>query len=265
MAGKPHIQFYLGDYLRDSVSGCSLAAQGLWLRLLFIAHDSDVHGQIFATDLLDAKRAIIARRCGCALHEFDEVFSELLDADVPGIEDGHYVSRRMMRAASISVVRAKAGRKGGKQKSSKRSEFATRSAKAKRKQNADNDSDNDNASDNDNVIDSDTVIDASPFSIFWNAVPNKVGRRGAEKAYNAAVRVLESRGELDPHGLLLSAVTLFAASPIGRGETQFIPHPATWLNNGRYDDDPSTWVRRNDPRGVGSAMEQYLKGSNGNS
>ena len=24
---------------------------------------------------------------------------------------------------------------------------------------------------------------------------------------------------------------------------QFIPHPATWFNEGRYDDDPNEWKR----------------------
>ena len=71
------------------------------------------------------------------------------------------------------------------------------------------------------------------------------------------------RNESDPHGYLLGKMQAFAASPIGRGDKQYIPHPATWLNNGRYDDDPATWVRRRDPRGTGDAMAEYLRGSNG--
>jgi hypothetical protein len=100
---------------------------------------------------------------------------------------------------------------------------------------------------------------ADAFALFWAAVPNKVGKRGAEKAYKAAIGVLTVRSVIDPHGFLLERMKLFAASPIGRGEPQFIPHPATWLNNGRYEDDPATWQRRpNDPRGTLSAAQEYL-------
>lgn len=261
MAGKPHIQFYPGDWLRDAVSGCSLPAQGLWLRLMFIAHDSPVYGQIFATDLLDAKRAIIARRCGCTLAEFDELFTELMDAGVPGIDGGYYVSRRMMRDASLSEVRAKAGRKGGKQRAKQNPSKRQANSRSKRTANTDNDSDID--SDTDNDVDSDNAIAIDGFSRFWAVVPNKVGRAGAEKAYRSAVRILEMRSEPSPDGFLLDRMTLFAASPIGRGDKQFIPHPSTWLNNGRYDDDPATWVRRHDPRGTLSEAEKYMRSSNG--
>ena len=42
MAKLPYIQLYPGDWLRDSVAGCSLAAQGLWLRMMFVMHDSEL-------------------------------------------------------------------------------------------------------------------------------------------------------------------------------------------------------------------------------
>jgi hypothetical protein len=115
MAEKlPAIHLYPGDWLRDGISGCSLAAQGLWLRMMFVAHDAPKYGHIFATDLLEAK-ASIARRCGATVTEFESLFSELLAAGVPGIEDGFVVSRRMVRDAKLREIRAKAGRKGGKQ------------------------------------------------------------------------------------------------------------------------------------------------------
>jgi hypothetical protein len=40
MSKRPSFQFYPGDWLRDSVAGCSLAAQGLWLRVMILAHDT---------------------------------------------------------------------------------------------------------------------------------------------------------------------------------------------------------------------------------
>lgn len=135
-AGKlPAIHLYPGDWLRDSISGCSLAAQGLWLRLLFIAHDADRYGFMFAKDLLDANSAV-ARRCGCTIEEFNSLLAELFAAGVPGIQDGFVVSRRMIRDAKLRDVRAKAGRKGGKQTAKQTRGKSQANAAAKSQQNA---------------------------------------------------------------------------------------------------------------------------------
>lgn len=112
------------------------------------------------------------------------------------------------------------------------------------------------------------IANANAFDEFWALVPNKVGKRTAEKAYKLAVSVISLRpveagpGADDPHGFLLERMRAFAASPVGRGDPQYIPHPATWLNAGRYDDDPRIWqaAGKRDPRGTISAAQQYLGG-----
>lgn len=86
----------------------------------------------------------------------------------------------------------------------------------------------------------------SQFAEWWSTVPNKTGKQAAAKAYRKAVSAISGRapsegpGGDDPHGFLLDRMTAFAASPKARGD--FCPHPATWLGEGRYDDDPSTWM-----------------------
>lgn len=69
---------------------------------------------------------------------------------------------------------------------------------------------------------------ADGFETWWTAYPRKVAKDGAQKAYTAAVK----RGAEPP--VLLAAVQR-AGWP---DEAQFIPHPATWLNQGRWQDDP---------------------------
>jgi hypothetical protein len=71
------------------------------------------------------------------------------------------------------------------------------------------------------------------FDDFWNAYPRRIGKRAAEKAHAAALK----RGATAVQ--LLTAARRFATSKQGT-EAQFIPHPATWLNQGRYDDEPDT-------------------------
>ncbi len=141
MADKlPRIELYPGDWLRDSVSGCSLAAQGLWLRMMFLAHDSTRYGYLELNGV-PMQPEFIARRCGADTAQYTTLLSELVVAGVPSVtEDGILYSRRMARDANLRAVRAKAGSKGGKQtakqKRSKRS--------SKVPATSDNDTDNDN-------------------------------------------------------------------------------------------------------------------------
>lgn len=95
----PAFQFYPGDWLRDGVSGCSLAAQGLWLRLMILMHDSERYGYLCYNGL-PIPSAQLARRCGCTLAEYEELLAELESAGVPSrTKDGIIYSRRMTRDA----------------------------------------------------------------------------------------------------------------------------------------------------------------------
>ncbi len=70
------------------------------------------------------------------------------------------------------------------------------------------------------------------FAEWWDRYPRKVGKQAAHKAWLKAKR---SRG----HVALLAAITAHAEVWDADGtDPQFIPHPATWLNEGRYDDPP---------------------------
>lgn len=80
------------------------------------------------------------------------------------------------------------------------------------------------------------------FDEWWKAYPRKVGKDKARHEYQQAERRLAT-DRFDATGArdyLLAKVTEFAATPKGKAG-QFCPHPATWLHQGRYDDDPATW------------------------
>lgn len=68
------------------------------------------------------------------------------------------------------------------------------------------------------------------FEQWYAAYPRKVSRGAAERAYAKAI----SKG-VDP-ALMLSALKAFSFD--FKEEGKFIPHPATWLNDGRYLDKP---------------------------
>lgn len=73
------------------------------------------------------------------------------------------------------------------------------------------------------------------FDRFWRQYPKKVGKDAARKAF----------GKRNPDdallAMMLSAIVLQASSEGWKRENgRFIPNPATWLNQGRWQDGGST-------------------------
>ena len=69
------------------------------------------------------------------------------------------------------------------------------------------------------------------FDEFWDAYPRKVGKKKARAKFAAAIKAAG-----DAQRVIDGALRL-AADP-NLPETQFIPHPTTWLERGGWDDEP---------------------------
>jgi hypothetical protein len=107
MGKLPSLQFYPGDWLRDSVAGCSLAAQGLWLRMMFLMHDSPRYGYLCNSDGSPIPPGSVALRCGCTLEQYETLLHELDSVDVPSrTTEGTIFSRRMVRDAAKRAMDA---------------------------------------------------------------------------------------------------------------------------------------------------------------
>jgi hypothetical protein len=78
-------------------------------------------------------------------------------------------------------------------------------------------------------------LDESKAEQVYKAYPRKVGKIEAVKAIKKAFRE-------EPFEKLLEAVTEYARATEG-ADMQYIPHPATWFNAGRWNDDRSQWAR----------------------
>lgn len=78
---------------------------------------------------------------------------------------------------------------------------------------------------------SSTPAASKEFDDWYTHYPRKVGKQAAAKAYTKA-RKTQSAAQL------LVAVRRFATDPNLNPDHKYIPHPATWLNEGRWDDDP---------------------------
>lgn len=78
----------------------------------------------------------------------------------------------------------------------------------------------------------------SNFDRFWDACPRKIGKARARAKFDSATR----RGV--PPEQLIDAMTRAAATwTRAHTEERFIPHPATWLEQGRWDDEDSTLTK----------------------
>jgi len=67
------------------------------------------------------------------------------------------------------------------------------------------------------------------FAEFWAAYPRKVGKAAAERAYD---KVTEHFTPME----ILDGLDRWVASHSDT-DPQFIPHPATWLNGRRWEDE----------------------------
>lgn len=88
-----------------------------------------------------------------------------------------------------------------------------------------------------------------PAERLYLAYPRHVGPRKAKDAIRRALEAIAGRlnAPADPVGWLAGRVEAYAAA-VGRwpeADRKFVPHPTTWFNQGRYDDDPSEWERKN--------------------
>lgn len=69
----------------------------------------------------------------------------------------------------------------------------------------------------------------SQFEEIWDLFPRKVGKDDALRVWK------KIRGRIE-HDALKAAISKHAAQVAGK-EKQYIPHPATWLNDGRWQDE----------------------------
>ncbi len=111
---RPAFQFYPADWRKDPcLSVCSLAARGLWIELMCIAHESAEYGVLSLNGKAMTDQQI-ARLVGEPIQALSRLLAELEAAGVFSRDDkGAIFSRRMVKDERLRDIRAKAGRLGG--------------------------------------------------------------------------------------------------------------------------------------------------------
>lgn len=150
------------------------------------------------------------------------------DCELEGMElmAFRFLKGSIDRNAKLSAIRAEAGSKGGKQTQANASKNKqTKANESKQKQN-----DINNNNDTNNKINND--IKESRFARFWSVYPRHVAKPNARKAFD---KINPDDGLLET---MIQAIEQQKRSDQwSRDNGQYIPHPATWLNQRRWEDE----------------------------
>lgn len=110
---RPAFQFYPADWRKDvELQSCSMAAQGLWINVMCIAHECEPYGHLMVNGK-PMTPAQIGRQVGLSLKECEALLAELMDAGViRRTEQGAYFSKRMVQDEATRNARAAGGKSG---------------------------------------------------------------------------------------------------------------------------------------------------------
>jgi len=156
-------------------------------------------------------RATIAGRAKCTIKSVDRAISELVEVgalgkelrrDDTGQRSSVYTLRRVRGGDKITI--------GGRQKRHRggdKNDTLTRP----------------------NELDPIKSMYSAQFDVFWEAYPHKVDKARARKAF--------AKVDVEKLGLVVEGAQRFAGDP-NLPAKAYVPYPATWLNNERWEDGP---------------------------
>ena len=214
----PYFPMYPTDFEADT-SHLTLAEDGAYNRLLRLCWMTP------GCSLPDDE-AWIMRRMRARTDEEQEAVRVVL-AEFFTLSNGRLSNARLTReniaAKEAHEKRKNAGSKGGAAKSAKTNKKAPSKAKAMPKQPEPEPEPENNTPKPPNGDDG--------FADFYGRYPRKVGKDAARRAWAKAVK----RAPADQiiAGLVAQLPALAAR------ELRFQPHPSTWLNEGRWQDEPA--------------------------
>ncbi len=97
------------------------------------------------------------------------------------------------------------------------------------------------------------------FAEWWEHYPKKSGKDDARRRWGEAVKRIaaeEGSTPTEAREALLNSVKIFARSDKAKG--RWCWHPATWLHQGHYNDDPETWKEKTDGKPTGPGQRHPL-------
>ena len=220
MGKNPAFLFYPSDWTRD-LDDQPLEIEGAWIRICCRLWWGATRGE--------SKKSLTEWSYILRTHpnKTRVILKTLLEK---GIATGEFldnqnitiISRRMVRDCEISKIRREVGKLGGNPGLKKIRENLVN-------QNA-NQKDQPSVSVSVSVTKDKTYT--SDFLSFYNSYPRKIAKAAAWKAWQ------KMNGQRPDLEIILDAIKKQSQSDSWKKDNgQFIPHPATWLNGARWEDD----------------------------
>jgi len=216
---QPYIPLYIQDFLTDEkLIECSAESCGVYIRLLCLMHKSNEYGTILLKQK-DKQTLKQVENFACKLvkqmpydkETIHKSLHELIDEGVIQLIEDKLLQKRMIEDNRISLLRSKAGKKGG---------FATQFALAKDEANSENE---DVIVNENRDVNKDTIIKEEQFLSLWKQYPNKDGKKQAFKHFIASVRT-----DLDIKNIQKALKNYIGCKKVKEG---FIKNGSTWFNN----------------------------------
>ena len=220
----PYIRFYVRDWQSDSeLRMCSLEARGFWFECLCLMHNAARRGFLESPNGQKYSDDDLARLMATFKGDVYRCKQELLKHSVPSVEEktGVWYCRRMVKEKEKADKCAAAGKRGGGSPLIKDSIKNTRyhiSLKVTFK-----------GQEYSNV-----------FDAFWKLYPRKVGKAAAEKKFWQMVPQFPD----EPQELFEAVEKQAASEQWQKDGGQYIPHPTTWLNQERWNDEVQSNVKK---------------------
>lgn len=187
----------------EKTSSLHPAALGMFVRLL--AYQTQ-HG------IIPRQPSVIQQITGTAPHEFDKWWPRIVPllTELPAGYVEKELHMRLQAQYTISLKRRAAGVRGGRPR--KPAPVAPRPRRTKE----------------------DVERDDEAFERFWRVFPmgRKKGKKKAKDSFLKAIKECEAER-------IISRAAAYAKSREGQGE--YVKMPATWLNQGCWDDDERAW------------------------
>lgn len=239
---RPAFQFYPADWRKDmALQSCSVAARGLWVDMLCIAHECEPYGHLTVNGR-PMTAAQIGRHTGLTERECAKLIAELEDSGVLSrTAEGAIFSRRMVRDEDVRTRRAEGGKAG--------SEFGSLGAEHGKKGGRPRKETGDKKPPfqpplepppSSSSSSSSSEITPQPpegvgFARFWSAWP----AGGRKAAREQCERKWQAKGCEAIADRVLASLEAWKASPEwAKDGGAFIPAPLVWLNQSRWEATP---------------------------
>lgn len=255
LRNQPYLPLYVLDFTSDEkLRRCSAESYGVYIFLMCLLHRQPEYGVITLKERQKKSDDNVVNFACDLLYqmpfEYDVIersLRQLIAEEVLSLEGDSLFQRRMVRDGELSKKRAEAGKKGGNQKNQPEStekidvlldtkdEAKSKQTLSKPSSKIQANSENEIEYENENEIEDSTVsrnkVLEDRFDVFWRAYPRKSGKGAARRAW---MKIAPSEALLQK---MLHALTVIKESDQWKKEKgQFIPYPATWLNQERWDD-----------------------------